>query len=341
MNHIQPIQIIGTQRSGSNLLRLMLNQFDEITAPHPPHILQRFTPLLPIYGNLDSKRSFLKLIDDVCTLVERNPVAWEGINLDRQNIYSLCKSNSLIEVFKVIYDLKAKKDNASFWACKSMANIQYADDLEQAGIRPLYIHLYRDGRDVACSFKKAIVGEKHVYHIANQWKNNQESCLALKEKVGSDRYIQLSYENLIHSPEEEMKKLSQFLNIQFNPNVFDFYKSEESKNTAVAGKMWANVTKPILKTNFNKYKKELSELEVGIFEKLAGTILEKLDYRLEKTGIINGRPFTSDELNQFDKENKYLKERALKSIDPQGVILRKGQELLLKEIQARSEFILQ
>ena len=57
--------------------------------------------------------------------------------------------------------------------------------------------------------------------------------------------------------------------------------------------MWNNVSKPILKGNSNKYKKELSELEVGIFEKQAGTILSKLNYSLEKTGIINGRAFTS------------------------------------------------
>ena len=46
--------MIGTQRSGSNLLRLMLNQQPAIASPHPPHILERFMPLLPLYGNLDT-----------------------------------------------------------------------------------------------------------------------------------------------------------------------------------------------------------------------------------------------------------------------------------------------
>lgn len=338
MDYIRAIQIIGTQRSGSNLLRLMLNQFDEITAPHPPHILQRFIPLLPIYGSLDNNENFLKLIDDICVLVERNPVVWTGVELDRQHILSLCKSNTVFEIFRIIYALKAKQDNATFWACKSMANIQYASEIEEAGIQPLYIHLYRDGRDVACSFKKAIVGEKHVYHIANQWKKNQEACLALKNNVGNERFIQLSYENLINAPEEEMKKLSSFLNIDFDPTVFDFYKSEESKNTAVAGKMWGNVTKPIMKSNFNKYKKELTEMEVGIFEKQAGEILKELAYKLEKSGIVNGRDFTATELKLFDAENKQLKEQALEATDPVGIRLREGQEILLKEIQARCEY---
>ncbi len=40
--------MVGEQRSGSNLLRIMLGQADEIAAPHPPHILQRMMPLLPL-----------------------------------------------------------------------------------------------------------------------------------------------------------------------------------------------------------------------------------------------------------------------------------------------------
>lgn len=61
MNSIQPIQMIGTQRSGSNLLRLLLNQYTEIVAPHPPHILQRFYPLLPAYGDLLVAENMAKL----------------------------------------------------------------------------------------------------------------------------------------------------------------------------------------------------------------------------------------------------------------------------------------
>lgn len=80
MNHtlqFNALQMIGTQRSGSNLLRLMLNQLPEMFAPHPPHILLTLYPLLPIYGDLMQDANFRKLIDDMCTLVELNPVPWD------------------------------------------------------------------------------------------------------------------------------------------------------------------------------------------------------------------------------------------------------------------------
>ena len=83
-----PILMIGTQRSGSNLLRLMLNQLPDIAAPHPPHILQRMMPLEKGYGDLSKDKKFQLLVDDVCKLVELNPVPWEGVKLDRKNVES-------------------------------------------------------------------------------------------------------------------------------------------------------------------------------------------------------------------------------------------------------------
>jgi len=338
MKYIQPIQIIGTQRSGSNLLRLMLNQFDEITAPHPPHILQRFVPLLPLYGDLEVKSNFNALVNDICTLVDRNPVPWTGLTFYRDEIIERCKNNTLIEIFRVIYDLKAESDNASFWVCKSMANVQYAAELEASGMKMRYIYLYRDGRDVACSFKKAIVGEKHVYHIANQWSSNQKACIELQKNVEESRFLKISYENLLHHPKREMKRISAFLNISLKKEVFDFYHSEESKNTAIAGKMWENVSRPILKNNTNKYKSELTPYEIAIFEKQAGHILGQLGYSLDKSGILNRTSFTEKQLQEFNNENSQLKKEAQLSADPEGMKLREKQALLLKEIREKYKF---
>lgn len=45
--------MIGSQRSGSNWLRTMLSEREDLIAPHPPHIMRDFMPLLPKYGDLD------------------------------------------------------------------------------------------------------------------------------------------------------------------------------------------------------------------------------------------------------------------------------------------------
>jgi len=333
MNSIQPIQMIGTQRSGSNLLRLLLNQYPEIVAPHPPHILQRFYPLLPVYGDLSNPENLKSLIDDICKLVEKNPVPWEGISLDREKIMGNCRIPHIIEIFRGIYDEMALCNNASMWICKSMSNIDYADQMEKLGLKPFYIYLVRDGRDVACSFKKAIVGEKHVFHIARQWRKDQMASLQLKQRIDIKRFFQISYESLIHNPEMEMLRLSNFLKLNYDPAIFDYYHSRESKNTASAGKMWKNVCKPIFNDNSRKYLKELSMEEILIFESVAGDLLESLGYHLVYPDLSKKYLISKEEIARFELENTLLKEQSMHFADPEGIKLRQPQDELITGIK--------
>jgi hypothetical protein len=334
MNTIDAIQMIGTQRSGSNLLRLLLNQYPEIAAPHPPHILQRFLPLLPAYGDLSEQRNMEQLVDDVCTMVEVNPVPWNGVKPNRAKILENCRMPHLTEVFRLVYEEASISKGATKWMCKSMANVHYSNLMEQNGIHPVYLFLYRDGRDVACSFKKAVVGEKHIYFIAQQWKEDQEACLALKSNIEPARFIEVRYENLLQNPEAEMQRLSQLLHLNYNPDIFNYYQSEESRNTSIAGKMWENVAKPIF-NNSKKFLKELSPEEIIIFEAVAGDILQKLGYEPEYPEESKNRAFSKNEIESFSIENKQLKELALLKADPEGMKLRKPQDDLINSVKNR------
>lgn len=330
MDTLKSIQIIGTQRSGSNLLRVMLNQINEIDAPHPPHILKRFFPLLPKYGDLNIEENFENLIEDICKLIALNPVSWEGITFDKNDIKTKCKTRTLVEIFRVIYELKASSSNAKYWCCKSMSNIHYVDTIENEGVKPLYIHLYRDGRDVALSFMKTIVGQKHIYHIAKQWKEEQDLCIQLKEKLGEDRVFSISYEELLNNSSEVLTRLCHFLSVPFSNSMLSYYNSNESHLTAESGKMWENLSHPIIKNNFNKFFKELHEDQIKIFEHIAGSTLLKLNYNRYLT--INGAYFSDDQIEKFSQENKLLKQNAVLNTSEKDRNKRKGQANLIEEI---------
>src|SRR5258706_11566181 len=191
-----PIFMIGIQRSGSNLLRLMLNELPDLAAPHPPHILQRMMPLVPRYGHLDRKKAFSQLVDDVCRLVESNPVPWEGVVLNRENVAARCRKPSLVAVFGAVYDVMAEAWGAKSWCCKSLANIYYLPEIEEYFSEAKYIYLYRDGRDVATSFSKAVVGKKHFYNIATERNEAQHLALAFRKRIPSTSFCNFSYTNL-------------------------------------------------------------------------------------------------------------------------------------------------
>jgi len=332
------VQMIGTQRSGSNLLRLMLNQLPQVSAPHPPHIVERFMPLLPLYQDLCLPHNFRNLVADVCELVACNPVAWTGIELDVNHIINRCKEYTLVEIARVIYEEKARSEGASIWMCKSMSNIHYANVLETS-LQPLYIFLYRDGRDVACSFKKAVVGEKHIYHIARQWKEEQDKCLLLQQYVGEDRFISVRYEDLILDPEKELHKICAFLGVAYHADCLQYYHSKEAENTASSGAMWQHVKEEVLSDNYNKYQHELSVDEIFLFEKVAGNTLLNLGYPLHFPHSLQ-QTVSSHEMEAYSLLNKQLKQQAKRRQTPEDAAKRRQQNALLNRLKMEMENVI-
>lgn len=331
---VQAIQMIGTQRSGSNLLRVMLNQSPEIVAPHPPHILEIFSPLVHLYGNLDIDRNFKSLIIDVCRLVKSNPVSWE-VQLLPDEIYKRAKSRSLYEIFRVVYATYAESKNCQYWCCKSMNNVRYINELEAHRVKPYYIHLIRDGRDVALSFKKAAVGDKHLYSLARRWSKQHEMALKFRESVATDRYIQVVYEALLENPSKVLKKVCSFLNISYNDSLLQFHQSEESNKTASAGRMWENLQRPLLKGNKQKFLNEMSRDELLLFESVAGKTLNKLGYTIYHGYNGHALTLSDDQIFQYEKENNLLKSMAQKTLSERDTAKRKAQNDFITELRNR------
>jgi len=328
--------VIGTQRSGSNLFRLMLNQLPDVVALHPPHILQTFMPLLSQYGPLTVKANFAALVEDVCRFVELNPASWENIKLDRASITANCTRPSLIEIYRCVQETAAEVHGKAIWCCKSMANLAYIPQIEAEGvIKPFYIYLYRDGRDVALSFKKAIVGEKHMFHLARQWSSDQELCLAHTARYAPERTLHVRYEELLENPERVMRQICEKIGARFTPEVLQYHKSEEAQNIAQAGSMWANVVKPIMTNNSNKFLSEMSAAELAMFESVAGATLTELGYELHSNAGARGTSYSAEQIAAFEKDNAHLKQEFRAKLPPEELAKRRGQEDLVSEIKSR------
>jgi serine/threonine protein kinase len=174
--------MIGSQRSGSNWLRTMLDEREDLAGPHPPHILRDFMPIIDKFDDLSVDDNFKILVDHVCTFVERNQVPWtdkhdESIKLPRSVINAAAAESCerlrmnraagsethvlesafyLLSIFDAIMSFYIQANGKRLWICKSMGISQFHDILlEFYGKKRLrYIYLVRDPRDVAMSFMK-------------------------------------------------------------------------------------------------------------------------------------------------------------------------------------------
>lgn len=317
---MQFFQLIGTQRSGSNLFRLMLNEFDEIYAPHPPHLLSTFYHLQKNYNDFD------KLVSDMVKWVKFNPIKWNNVPSEK-TIKNHIKDNNIFEVFRVIYT----HSNPKFWCCKSLQNFRFNNDPNFKKLQPIYIYIYRDGRDVASSFKKAPIGEKHIYNIAKQWNEDQRKCLEIKKSTKDFNFFSVKYEDLLSDPALIINNFCKKYGLSYNKKFLNYYKSKESKKASTSGGLWRNLSKPLIRNNKNKYKSELSTNEILIFESINKKELQKLGYELVNSDSKLFSSFTSGEINKFNLINSDLKKEAYENQNNFEKELIKKQKIIISK----------
>ena len=293
--NICPIFIIGTERSGSNLLNSMLNSHSEIISPHPTHLIANFYHIQNLYNDLNIEKNLKRLIKDM--IIQTWFRKW-GIKYEPEKIIERLVEKSVVGITDVMYDLYAEKFGKKRWCNKSTININFNKPIKDYYNKVKFIYLYRDGRDVAVSYMKANWGHKHILMLAEMWREQQARGIHLsEERYSKDEIMQVKYEDLLLNSENVLKKLCVFLEINYEPNMMNYYENQYSKNISGRFDGLKLLTAPVKKDNFNKFKKELPEKDILIFESVAYSQLEHLGYEL---------CFNKSEHMQFSEEYRKI-----------------------------------
>lgn len=276
---MDPIFIIGTERSGTNLLRLILNTHPDIAVPHPPHIMKLFTPLLHLYGDLTDDRLFKRLIADVCRMVELHTYPWE-ITPNREQVFLEAAGRELICIYFALYDQYLQQSGKKRWCCKSTFMIDHVADILRFYPEARFIFMVRDGRDVAVSAKSSIFNHYHPFYSAKRWRREQRLGLDWLQTLPREQIILLKYEELTEHPQETVARLCTFLSLPFHTSMLEFHRSHEASKSASLSISWQNTSKPVLSGNRGKFRNQLTGNEILMYEAIACIELEQLGYGL-------------------------------------------------------------
>lgn len=332
-----PVQMIGTRRSGSNLLRVMIGKLPGIYTPQSTHLLEYFMPLVPFYGDLDDEANFLQLIDDVCRCVELNPVEWCGVNFERNEIMNRCKDRSLLSVFSEVYSMAASQNHChTDWMCKCLGYINYFSEYEDYFKKEMkYIYIHRDGRDVGLSFGKALAGQKHLYLVAKEWRRTQQLALEIKSQLPDSRFHQVCYEHLLEDPETVCRGVAEFIGVPYTDEMLNYHNSHSAKISATASKLWSNITKPILVNNSKKFLNQVLRDELILFELVAGDMLEKLGYERHFTAKGQELILSDEQQEEFELVNQFRKQNVLVHANAEDVMRRERQKQFVDNVKQR------
>ncbi len=279
-----PFFIIGTERSGSNLLRLILNAHSGIAVPHPPHILKFFDPFEHSYGDLNQAEGLSTLVDDVLALLEAHIYPWErAISPVRvmRGIELAQRPRSLTGVFFSVYDEYLCQVKKRRWGCKSTFVVQYVEQVLSTDPAAKFILLVRDPRDVAASSRRSIFSPFHPYFTAKLWREQQLEGTKWLDSANCANFHLLRYEDLIEQPMESIMAICRFLGEEYEPAMLDYYRTNSARKSGSLSTSWQNVEKPIQSANRNKYKQELTPQEIKIVEEVTGDLMDRFAYLRE------------------------------------------------------------
>ena len=275
-----PIFILGTERSGSNLLRLILHAHPRIAVPHPPHVMRYFAPLEAGYGDLSDRGARARLVDDVLWLLRVHIHPWE-VEIDRERLVDEADPPDLLGVFLSLYDQYRDGAGKARWGCKSTFVIHHVDRVRAARPAARFVWLVRDPRDVAASSRRSVFSPFHPYLTARLWREQQELGLALERRLPAECVLRVHYEDLLAAPEATVRRLCDFLDEDYLPELLAFHRSDAARTASALSEDWKNTASPVLSHNSGKYRRHLSADEIRLVETAAGPAMSALGYSFD------------------------------------------------------------
>lgn len=198
------------------------------------------------------------------------------------------------DVVGKVYEFYGHANGRTFlrWGDKNNFYLHHIDTIRAMYPTAKFIHIIRDGRDVACSYKnlkrKAIESKyapqlpSAVTDIAIEWSANIKKIRSSFDRAGWENVYELRYEDLVSQPGNELKKVCVFLNEPYDANMEVYYTNNQLEHQEpVEFLQWKakTVEKPTT-SEIGKYRNELTLEEIKEFESISGSILGIYNYEI-------------------------------------------------------------
>ncbi|MEC7926926.1 MAG: sulfotransferase, partial [Candidatus Neomarinimicrobiota bacterium] len=281
----KPIFIVGCERSGTTVVRLILHTHPNIAIPPQTKILKKLYKRRLIFRDLSKKQNRSKIAEYILSNYDKKTKLVD-LGIDSHNIYQNIQSsgNSIGAVGAIIFQEYAKKHHKLRWGDKRPYYIKYLRQLLHLFPDAQIIHIIRDPRDAVASLLSMSWWKKNLMNSILNWKEAVRRGSIMKKHLPSDQYFELRYEDFIDNPEQWIRQICGFLNEEFYPQMLQF---QATAGTAIPNyKMeWHSATKQALSAkSIGRWKNDLTRQEACIVEKITGKEMIDYGYQLSANG---------------------------------------------------------
>ncbi len=264
-----PVFVVGMNGSGTTMLADCLDNSPELYVfPFETILIPWFIKNLNKFGTLDDpnnlKRLFLEFKNSI---VFRRPVLSESSRLDD------IREESFFGVMDAVYrELAIAHKSTPRWLEKSPMNVQYILEIAEHVPSAKFIHIHRDGRDVALSNARRF--HHDMESTMYRWVQAVRRGRLDGSELGPDHYFELSYESLTNDPEPWMRKICHFIHIPYEDNLL---RSGMPWLDGLGRNAMADKTGTIT-SNSGKWRSAIAPKKLVALERIGGKLLKELDY---------------------------------------------------------------
>lgn len=262
-----PFFIVGSARSGTTFLRLTLNAHPEVAVP----------PESRFVTELHHGREEVEVEDFLRRLAAHKRFAAWGLSIDavRAELHGLDRTRYAIAI-DATYRAYTRRQGKSRWGDKTPRYIERIPEI--AGLFPdaRFIHLIRDGRDVALSYADVDFGPKNVARAAKLWGDRVRAGLRDGRPLGGARYLEVHYTDLTEDTEGSLKDICSFLDLDFAPVMLD--PEATGKAALDRAKKFNPHVREGAKRHVRSWATDMPPAHQEMFEAVAGDVLAELAF---------------------------------------------------------------
>lgn len=260
-----PVILLGQSSSGTSICSALLRNHLGIAFGTETQFFVRYMKLAPRYGDLREDANLTRLVENICRERWFERVRKFDYIVDPKRIQHRVRQRTLRGVIDAVFADFAANQGMFRWGDKTPEYICHLDNIGQLLPDAQYIHLIRDGRDVALSHFGRHWGPKNIVSGALEWRTQVGWVREFASKLPGDQFHEIRYEDLLSQPAQALAELVEFLRVG-NPDG------------RLVEQLTSRVVADVRSDNYDKWRKKMTPGQVRQFDAIAGGTLAQYGY---------------------------------------------------------------
>ncbi len=283
--------VVGVTRSGTTLLRLMLDAHRDMAVPPETHFV---TDVLAAFKQGPvSAEGFVEIV----TSHRR----WRDFGLRPEDLEARVGALAPLtagEGLRAFYTLYADQAGKSRWGDKTPGYLRRMKAIGRALPEARFVHLIRDGRDVAVSITGLHFGPDTVRDAAARWAKRIRVAREQAQRV--DHYLEVRYEDLILDPEPTLRRICDYVELEWDERMLDYHERAPARLAEITRDLPRSAersveadevipaaqrvsihelaSRPPQSDRVGRWRTEMSAADRAAFAQAAGDLLAELGY---------------------------------------------------------------